>query len=322
MKKLLSFILIAAFVPMLLTTGCKKEAVETEYEVLTNYLIDNDLDISDVVADFTASAASVVNEADGTVPNYYVIDLRSAEHFAAGHIKGAVNSTLANILTTAASAGGKQILVVCYTGQTAAHGAVALRLSGYKDAKILLWGMAGWNNAFASSWTGKTGDNGNDGVNHTNWTYPASIAADTKYNSPEISSTESEGAAILKERVQVLLSGGFKGIDASTVLTTPTDYFINNYWALADTEKYGHIKGAHRINPLTLENGEISNLDPNKTVVTYCWTGQTSSMVTAYLTVLGYDAKSLKFGANNMIYSTLESHKYTAPAKDYIYVTN
>jgi hypothetical protein len=35
-------------------------------------------------------------------------------------------------------------------------------------------------------------------------------------------------------------------------------------------------------------------------------------MITAYLTVLGYDAYSLSFGANGMIYSNLESHKYSA----------
>jgi 3-mercaptopyruvate sulfurtransferase SseA len=35
-----------------------------------------------------------------------------------------------------------------------------------------------------------------------------------------------------------------------------------------------------------LSVGEINNLDPSKTVVTYCWTGQTSSMITAYLNVL------------------------------------
>jgi len=40
-------------------------------------------------------------------------------------------------------------------------------------------------------------------------------------------------------------------------------------------------------------------------------------MVTAYLNVLGYNATSLKFGANSMIYSELESHKFVAPTVDY-----
>jgi hypothetical protein len=33
-------------------------------------------------------------------------------------------------------------------------------------------------------------------------------------------------------------------------------------------------------------------------------------MLTAYLYILGYDATSLKFGANSMIYSNLLSHNW------------
>jgi len=65
------------------------------------------------------------------------------------------------------------------------------------------------------------------------------------------------------------------------------------------------------LKPMSFADGNISSLNPDGTVVTYCWTGQTSSMVTAYLSVLGYDAKSLKFGTNGMIHSTLESHKWS-----------
>ena len=116
-----------------------------------------------------------------------------------------------------------------------------------------------------------------------------------------------------------MLAGGFKGINAIDVLTTPTNYFINNYWAEADVETYGHISVAYRINPLTLAGDEMRHLDPSQTVVTYCWTGQTSSIITAYLTVLGYDATSLKFGANGMIYDQLSGHKWTASG-DYTFV--
>ena len=45
-------------------------------------------------------------------------------------------------------------------------------------------------------------------------------------------------------------------------------------------------------------------------------------MLTAYLTVLGYDALSLKFGSNSMIYDALESHKFSAPEVDYPVVTD
>jgi rhodanese-related sulfurtransferase len=121
---------------------------------------------------------------------------------------------------------------------------------------------------------------------------------------------------MLKTRVKYMLDNGFKGIPANDVLNDPTKYFINNYWAEGDVTHYGHINTAYRINPISIANGEIKNLDATKTIVTYCWTGQTSSMVTAYLNVIGYNALSLKFGTNCMIYSALTSHKFVTPSVD------
>lgn len=320
MKTYIKFLFVLFVIPLVLTTGCKEEATETDFEIMTNYMVDNDLDLPKILDGWITSASAVVNEADGTVADFYVMDIRSATDYAAGHIKGAVNTTLGDIVAAAGNAGGKTPLVVCYTGQTAGHATVALRLSGYPTAKVLKWGMSGWNNEFAGKWLANSGaENGIQGVGHANWTLPADIAADADYDDPVFTSTETEGAALLAERVAAMTSGGFNGVAAADVLANPANYFINNYWALEDTEKYGHITGAHRINVLTLANGEINNLDPDKTVVTYCWTGQTSSMVTAYLKVLGFDSKSLKFGVNNMIYTSLEGHKYTAPSIDYIY---
>jgi hypothetical protein len=39
-------------------------------------------------------------------------------------------------------------------------------------------------------------------------------------------------------------------------------------------------------------------------------------MVTAYLKVLGFNAKSLKFGTNAMIFSDITGHQYTVPTVD------
>ncbi|NQT97529.1 MAG: hypothetical protein HQ562_07290 [Candidatus Marinimicrobia bacterium] len=55
--------------------------------------------------------------------------------------------------------------------------------------------------------------------------------------------------------------------------------------------------------------------------VPYCWTGQTSALVTAWLTVLGYDAKSLKFGVNSMIYDDLAEAKKWSASMNYDYET-
>ncbi|MFC2101259.1 rhodanese-like domain-containing protein, partial [Bacteroidota bacterium] len=267
-------------------------------------------DLDDMLNGYIVAASDV----NGNEANYYIMDLRSQTHFEAGHITGAVRTTLPTIVADAASA-TKPILVVCYTGQSAGHGVLALRLSGYADAKVLKWGMSGWHIDF-DSWTAKIGD---DAIGDPNWVMTA-CGNPTGYGDPTISSTATDGATILAERVAALVSGGFKGVDHGDVLATPANYYINNYWAEADVTTYGHIAGAFRIFEFTLANGEYNKLNPSATVVTYCWTGQTSSMVTAYLTVLGYNAKSLKFGVNSMIHSNLTGHNWTS-SPSYPYVT-
>lgn len=317
MKNFRKYFLLIALVPALMLTSCKKDKPDApdvdpslSFKALKTYLVANNMDLPNVL-DAWITTADAVNTLmiDGDATNdYYIIDIRAAADYDAGHIAGAVNATLGTLLNQASSNGGKPILVVCYTGQTASHAAVALRLSGYPTAKVLKWGMAGWNSNYTGSWDGAIGDAG-----AANWTAaPGNVAGNSNNSEPEYTTTATDGAAILTERVAAMLAGGFKGVAGATVAATPSNYFINNYWATGDVEHYGHISGAYRILPLSLAGGEYQNLDPKKQIVTYCWTGQTSSMVTAYLNILGYDAVSLKFGANSLIYSSLESHKWSA----------
>ncbi|MBN2681783.1 MAG: hypothetical protein JXR58_04695 [Bacteroidales bacterium] len=295
---------------IIVSTGCKKDKDDdptptTDYvKEMTDYMAANGMDLNEIMTTWTITAAAL----DTTKENFYIIDLRAEVDYNLGHIPGAVNTTLANVVNQAASNGGKPIVVVCYTGQTAAHGHVALKLSGF-DSKILMWGMSSWNVDF-DKWTANVSDMG---TGNSNWSTTNTLETNVTFTKPTFTTTATTGQAILAERVEAMLEGGFKGVNAADVLATPTNYFINNYWALTDVEHYGHIKGAYRIKEdLTLAADGFKYLDGASTVVTYCWTGQTSSLITAYLTVLGYDAVSLKFGANGMIHSTLESHNWTS----------
>lgn len=303
---------IALLLSVLLLTvafiGCDNstEPEMSDYEVLTTYLTENNMDLTDVASSWNTTAQDVQTNKD----SYYLIDIRAAADYDAGHIEGAVNSTLGNILQTAENADGKTPIVICYSGQSAAHGVVALRLSGYTDAKTMLFGMSSWNDEF-DVWSGRVG---NEADNYADaWSNEAPAALE-EYDPPEWDAAAEDGAGILAERVEAMLNGGFKAVGATDVLSAPDTYFVNTYWAQSDWETYGHIDGAYRIfNPeLSIEEGGIRNLNPDETIVTYCWTGQTSSIVTAYLSVLGYDARSLTFGVNGMIYDDLQSHKWSA----------
>ncbi|MBZ0242225.1 MAG: rhodanese-like domain-containing protein, partial [Bacteroidales bacterium] len=203
-----------------------------------------------------------------------------------------------DILTAAANAGTQPILVVCKTGQTATYASTLLRLSGF-SSKALKWGMSGWNTSL-DAWTPNVG---NIADGNANWTTDAA-PTNLTYSSPKLSGiTSTSGVEILRERVAAVISGGFASATAPDVLANPGNYFINNYFSEPDYLGFGHVKGAHRINPLLVSEGQTNFLDASKPVITYCYTGQTSGAITAYLRVIGYDAKSLMFGMNKLSHS-------------------
>lgn len=290
----------------------------SKFEILTDYLIDNNMDFDHVINAWITDANTVYTSGP---ENYHIMDIRSYNDYASGHIEGSVHSSLSTIVADAAVT-TKPILVTCYTGQTSAHAVIALRLSGFADAKVLKWGMAGWNSALSSPWTSNIGNAAH--IYPSSWAAPpGNITSPLIYSGiPDIESTSSDGATILAERVSALTANGFNGVSNVDILSAPTNYFINNFWDEADVVEYGNIQPAYRLKPFTLAAATYKNLDPTKTIVTYDWTGQTSSMISAYLCVIGYDAKNLNFGVNGMIYDDLISHKYTMPGTDYPLVTS
>jgi rhodanese-related sulfurtransferase len=85
------------------------------------------------------------NLSDGDESNDpFVLSVRSAEHYALGHIEGAVNigwKVVADNLDLLPT--DEQIVVYCYTGHTGQVAATVLALLGY-DVTNLKFGMMGW----------------------------------------------------------------------------------------------------------------------------------------------------------------------------------
>lgn len=310
MKKLSVYLLAFLLVPSILFTSCKDDTSTTDpsFGVLKDYMVANDLDLDAIIKYHDATSGSDVkfvvgapaaDALDAFLSAHYIMDIRSADDFNANHIDGAINVAFTDILTEAANAGDKQICVVCYTGQTACYATSLLRLYGFRNAQALKWGMSGWNETTAGPWNSNIG-NVADG--NANWSYDAAPAAVT-YNAPDWTSTLTDGAEILKDRVETVVAEGFKTVTASDAIEHPGNYFINNYFSETDYTGFGHIAGAHRINPLLLSDESVLNIDPTAKVVTYCYTGQTSAVITAFLRVMGYDAYSLTFGMNGLFNS-------------------
>jgi rhodanese-related sulfurtransferase len=305
MKKLSLILIGLLFIPTLFLTSCDKgddTLVVTipAQKLMVDYMLVNNLDINNILTstDGVSFVSPAPAEADlaAYLAKYYIIDIRAADVFATSHITGAKNVAFANILAEGTAAGAKPVLVVCYTGQTACYATALMRMSGFKNTQALKWGMSGWNSGTATSWNNSIGNTANG---HANWSY-VDAPTNMVFTKPVISSLSTDGATILKNQIQLVISEGFKTAKASDVLASPNNYFINNYFSAADYTSYGHIKGAYRINPLTLVDNSYLGIDPAAKVVTYCYTGQTSAVMTACLRVLGYDAYSLSFGMNGM----------------------
>jgi rhodanese-related sulfurtransferase len=76
-----------------------------------------------------------------------VLDVRSRDEFAAGHIGGAINIPHDEIGVRLADLGpdrSREIVVCCAMGGRAAHAASALRRAGFTDVKLLDGHMRGW----------------------------------------------------------------------------------------------------------------------------------------------------------------------------------
>lgn len=304
MKKLTLLFIGLLLIPSLFLTSCDRgddisdgPVATPAFTLLKDHLVTNDMDLDKILTSFVAAAPA---EADlnAFLAKYYILDIRSSADFTNGHIQGAKNITFSNILTEAANSGGKPILMVCYTGQTACYATGLLRLYGFSSAQALKWGMSGWNSANAGPWNNNIGD---IAMGNANWNYE-NATANNVYKDPIISSFSADGTEILKKRVEQIVADGFKTVSGADVLANPGNYFVNNFFNVNDYKNFGHIDNAYRINPLLLIDNSYQGLDSdgNTKVVTYCYTGQTSAIITAYLRVLGYNAYSLSFGMNGL----------------------
>jgi len=298
MKNIARIIILFILVPVLLFTNCKKsEEEQNQFLTLKSYLEAEGLDLDKIITNADGKAFVIGAKTADDLNGKYIVDIRSAADFTKGHIAGAKNIAFGSLLDEAVTAetNGQDMVIVCYTGQTACYGVSLLRLAGYSNTQALKWGMSGWNAQF-DVWSTKIDNIAKD---HANWSYETAPAL-SAYGNPLVITDEESGADILMARIKTVLAEGAKTVSAADVLNAPENYFINNYFNENDYSAFGHIKGAYRILPLTLANGAVSNLDPAAKICTYCYTGQTSAVVTAYLRVLGFDAHSVLFGMNNL----------------------
>ncbi len=96
----------------------------------------------------TISAADVYNNVVvAKDPDYFVLSIRSPDHYAKGHVEGSINipwREIAKEENLKKLPKDKKIVVVCYTGHTASQTTMFLNLLGY-EAYAMKFGMMGYN---------------------------------------------------------------------------------------------------------------------------------------------------------------------------------
>jgi rhodanese-related sulfurtransferase len=312
LRKLYYLMLI---IPMLFVyTGCSDDDTTTppvtvnETQVLVDYLEANGDPVSGFPKMVKASDVNANVLAGGT---WAIIDIRDADTYAAGHIQGAVNVSQKEVLDyyeTNNLETKEKVVVVCFSGQSAAWVNGLLWTAGKTNTFDMKWGMCSWSATTSGSWTGAN-------VNNSRATefVTTATAKPAAGDLPTLTTGETTGSAILRARVETIFAEGFGGAATSSdaIYGDLSANFILNYWGEADYS-WGHIAGAMQYTPkaaLSVE-ADLKTLPTDKTVAVYCYTGQTSAHVSSYLRVLGYDAKSITFGVNGMSHDDMPENKF------------
>jgi rhodanese-related sulfurtransferase len=227
-------------------------------------------------------------------------------------IQGAVNVAAGDVLTHYESENldTKEVVVIaCYSGQTAGWVTGLMHTLGYTNVKDLAFGMSSWNAATSGSWVNNI-SNARASELVTTAT-PKAEAGDM----PVLSTGSSDPVEILRTRVEAVFAQGFDAakMTHAALFDSPDNYYNVNYWSV-DHYNWGHIPGAIQYTPKADLDYDtfLKTLPTDKTVAVYCYTGQTSAHVAAYLRVLGYDAKTVVFGVNGMAHDTMPGTQFSA----------
>jgi rhodanese-related sulfurtransferase len=313
----LLYLFIAASI-MFVNVGCSDDettpvtppATIVESDVLVNYLEGSNGGYINNAAPNIISASALRTDLLADPTNITVLDVRSAADYAIGHIEGAVNVTIADIVNYYKNnnlSAKTKVVVTCYTGQSAGMAVAALQLSGYSNVYSLKWGMCSW--AYPSRWNDAKTYGQTNPITKEMTANAKNAAGDL----PTLSTGKTTGAEIFESRLATVLTEGFSAISTSreTIYANLANYYIVNYWPV-DQYNQGHIEGAVQYTPkndLKLATF-LKTLPTNKTIVVYCYTGQTSAQIATFLKILGYDAKTLSFGANRLFWDTMPASKW------------
>jgi rhodanese-related sulfurtransferase len=277
-----------------------------ETEILLDYLEQNGNIVNQPDIPYFVGSDEVFNNLKGV--NYLVIDLRPSVEFGLGHIENSVNVLPANILDYFENRiepnSFEKIILVCSNSHLSGYTTAILRMLGYTNVFHIRFGMSSWHESIAQRyWSANIS---NDLIGRLETT---PHEKNQPGNLPQITTGKTSGYEILRERAQQALEINWDDISISflDILEDPDAYYIGNYWPQALYDQ-GHLPGAIQYNPKkSLHSSEdILTLPGDKPLVFYCYSGQNSAYVNAFFSIMGYDFRSLDYGANGFIHQFIK----------------
>lgn len=213
-----------------------------------------------------------------------ILDIRTAEDYAKGHVKGAINvpwgTAISDNITKIPQ--DKEVMIYCYTGQTAGQAVMTLNLAGINARSVHL----GWNMGISKveGYEELTDTNVYEFGSEVYDVDPAIISALDNYYAglADVEGTPYKFYKISEE-------------DLKAKIDAKEDFYLLSVRSAEDFAK-GHIEGANNIPWEAGMEQKFSTLPTDKKIVVYCYTGQTSGQTVAGLRLLGYDAVSLNGG--------------------------
>ncbi len=333
MKLINKNIFVVILLSALILPGCIKDTIAPP----ETFRLDNSalvLTYLESQGDYiNAAAPSLINSAEvyQNKGDYLIIDLRSNEQFSAGHIEGAVNTgndSLLEFLNGKSSDHQIKAVLVSQNGQSSSYYTCLLRLYGYANIYSLNFGMSSWNGDFANDWK--------DHLKTLPVTY---IFNDISYPKADVTalpkiSLSNTGKSLednIRSRISELISKGFvkdtNYIGVEDLFTggienfSPDEYYLacygngrlyNSPFFEGPQPGMGHPEfGVFYEENADLRSGSyLQTMPSGKAIAIYSYSGQLSAFAAAYLRLLGYNAKSVLFGANNIFYSRMEWDPY------------
>ncbi len=288
------------------TTTTEATTTTTEATTTTAVMVDETTVLAEHITAQLAEWSPVIsaqdlfeNLSDGDTSNDpFIVSVRAPEHYALGHIEGAINIPWKNIAdpgNLAMLPTDQPIVVYCYTGHTGQVAATLLKSFGY-DVQNLKFGMMGWSDDL-------------DVVATTPFTaspgYPTvtepTVATET-YDLPVVATGETEATAIAIAAAQAMLADWTPVTAAATLFDNMADGDDSNDFFVVSVrapEHYalGHVEGAINIGWKAVAMPDNMALLPtDQPIMVYCYTGHTGQVAATVLKLLGYDAINMKFG--------------------------